>query len=199
MGEMSDRCERPAPKMPGISTWITRDNFDYADLKHGNARSPGAEQSTPLSCQFCATQCNLRCDAACQTRTKCGSEARTPGPVANRMEALSGSGKTPPPVEGERFEPPQLFGLAASIAARLTIWPISLACSASVRICACTYSLCSRITSVRSLACSSFSAKSSEACTFFSALEIALVLMSLAPARTVAPRSSIEPAVCCRP
>jgi hypothetical protein len=28
-------------------------------------------------------------------------------------------------------------------------------------------------------------------------LEIALVLMSLAPARTVAPRSSIEPAVCC--
>src|SRR5258705_6869389 len=102
MGEMSDRCERPAPKMPGMSTWITRNNFDYADLKHGNARSPGAEQSTPLSCQFCATQCNLRCDAACQTRTKFGSEARTqaPGPVANRMEALSGSGKTPPPGGG---------------------------------------------------------------------------------------------------
>src|SRR3979411_1577405 len=48
----------------------------------------------------------------------------------------------------------QLFGLAAPIAARLTIWPISLACSASDRICACTYSLCNRITSVRSLACS---------------------------------------------
>jgi hypothetical protein len=30
----------------------------------------------------------------------------------------------------------QFFGLAASIAARLTIWPISLACSASERICA---------------------------------------------------------------
>jgi hypothetical protein len=49
----------------------------------------------------------------------------------------------------------QCFGLAASIAARLTTWLISLACSASDRICACTYSLCSRITSVRSLACSS--------------------------------------------
>ena len=46
-------------------------------------------------------------------------------------------------------------GKAASIAARLTIWPISLACSASDRICFWTYSLCSRITSVRSLACSS--------------------------------------------
>jgi hypothetical protein len=49
----------------------------------------------------------------------------------------------------------QFFGLAASIAARLTTWLISLACSVSDRICACIYSLCSRITSVRSLACSS--------------------------------------------
>jgi hypothetical protein len=48
----------------------------------------------------------------------------------------------------------QVFGFAASIAARLTIWPISLACSASDRIWACTYSLCSRMISVRSLACS---------------------------------------------
>jgi hypothetical protein len=32
----------------------------------------------------------------------------------------------------------QFFGLAASIAARLTIWLISLACSASERICVCT-------------------------------------------------------------
>jgi hypothetical protein len=63
-----------------------------------------------------------------------------------------------PPLAGEGFEAHQVFGFAASIAARLTIWPISLACSASARICACTYSLCSRITSVRSLACSSFSA-----------------------------------------
>src|SRR5262249_35832731 len=53
---------------------------------------------------------------------------------------------------------PQCLGLAASIAARLTIWPISLACSASDRICACTKSLCSRITSGRSLACNSDSA-----------------------------------------
>src|ERR1700722_6595609 len=48
----------------------------------------------------------------------------------------------------------QVLGLAASIAARLTIWPISLACSASDRIWACTYSLCSRMISVKSLACS---------------------------------------------
>ena len=36
----------------------------------------------------------------------------------------------------------QAFGFAASIAALPTTWPISLACSASARICACTYSLC---------------------------------------------------------
>src|SRR5713101_7462911 len=45
-------------------------------------------------------------------------------PAANPAKPLSGSGDTPPSlVEG--FERPQLFGLAASIAARLTIWPIS--------------------------------------------------------------------------
>src|SRR5438128_3776562 len=84
MGEMSDPCERPAAKMPGISTWITRATWIYADLKHGNARSPGNAQSTPLSCQFCATQCNLRCDAACQTRTECGSARETQASVRDK-------------------------------------------------------------------------------------------------------------------
>src|SRR3989442_271634 len=128
-----------------------------ADLKHGNARSPGTAYSTPLSCQFCATQCNLRCNAACQTRTECGSAHET-RPAADQGRSRFLTQAKTPPLAGERFETPQLFGFAASIAARLTIWPISLACSASARICACTYSLCSRITSVRSLACSSFSA-----------------------------------------
>src|SRR6266403_4405553 len=54
-------------------------------------------------------------------------------PAANPAKPLSGSGDTPPSlVEG--FERPQLFGLAASIAARLTIWPISLACSARAHL-----------------------------------------------------------------
>src|SRR6266446_3861450 len=87
MGDMSDPCECPTAELPGISTWITRatwiyaDFWIYSDLKHGNARSPGAAQSTPLSCQFCATQCNLRCNAACQTRTECSSAGRTQAPV----------------------------------------------------------------------------------------------------------------------
>jgi hypothetical protein len=68
---------------------------------------------------------------------------------------LLGQHCCPFPVVAGRDKQAQLFGLAASIAARLTIWPISLACSASDRICACTYSLCNRMISVRSLACSS--------------------------------------------
>jgi hypothetical protein len=39
-----------------------------------------------------------------------------------------------PPARELAVESAQLFGLAASIAAWLTIWPISLACSASERI-----------------------------------------------------------------
>src|SRR6266478_7371322 len=121
MGEMSDHCERPAAELPGISSWITRATWIYADLKHGNARSPGTAQSTPLSCQFCATQCNLRCDAACQTRTECGSARETQASSGRKpkAESLFDWGKDPSPFQGERFEMSQLFGFAASIAARL--------------------------------------------------------------------------------
>src|SRR6478672_6068970 len=49
--------------------------------------------------------------------------------------------------------PSQPLGLAASIVVLVMICAISLACSASVRICVCTYSPCNRVTSVRSLAC----------------------------------------------
>src|SRR6266481_9800761 len=159
--------------MPGIFNLDHAGNLELRRLKVGFTQTcrlkawecpiAGPTQSTPLSCQFCATQCNLRCDAACQTRTECGSDERAQHPSGGTQasEAALWLGKTPPPIGvllGEGFERPQLFGLAASIAARLTICPISLACSASARIWACTYSLCSRITSVRSLACSSFSA-----------------------------------------
>src|SRR5437016_6687903 len=105
--------------MPGISTWITRATWIYADLKHGNARSPGTAHLTPLSCQFCATQCKLRCNAACQTRTKCGSARETQASARpeTKAESLFDSGKDPP-FRGRGLETPELFGVAASIAAR---------------------------------------------------------------------------------
>jgi hypothetical protein len=89
---------------------------------------------------------NLRCNAACLTRSGCVAASRHWGLRPAKRKAETTDSQT------LSF---QTLGLAASIAARLTIWPISLACSASERICACTYSLCSRMISVRSLACSS--------------------------------------------
>src|SRR5260370_10558256 len=159
--------------MPGIFNLDHAGNLELRRLKVGFTQTcrlkawecpiAGPTQSTPLSCQFCATQCNLRCDAACQTRTECGSDERTQHPSGGKPSERSRfvAGQNPSPYWGpfgEGVERPQLFGLAASIAAPLTIWPISLAFSANTLISACTYSLCNRITSVRSLACSSFSA-----------------------------------------
>src|SRR5260370_38202515 len=94
------------PKCREYSTWITRATWSYADLKLDLRRLKawecpiaGPTQSTPLSCQFCATQCNLRCDAACQTRTECGSEERTQDPSGGKpSEAALRLGKTPPPI-----------------------------------------------------------------------------------------------------
>ena len=50
------------------------------------------------------------------------------------LDSRNRAGSVPSPFKQHTTEKPQLFGLAASIAARLTIWPISLACSASERI-----------------------------------------------------------------
>src|SRR5258708_39604493 len=101
-------------------------------MSDGGAREAGGKQGKAPSWQFCATQCNLRCNAACQTRTECGSDARTQAalPPQTAAEVAFWFGQNPSPLREERFERPQLFGLAASIAARLTISPISLACSA---------------------------------------------------------------------
>src|SRR5258708_35580640 len=148
--------------MPGIFNLDHAGNLELRRLKVGFTQTcrlkawecpiAGPTQSTPLSCQFCATQCNLRCDARCQTRAGCVFPPRGEA-SSGRKSRFCGSG-------WQTLTSPSLFSreglkqlvlvsscqcsvflrLAASIAARLTIWPISLACSASERICACTYS-----------------------------------------------------------
>jgi hypothetical protein len=69
-----------------------------------------------------------------------GLDARSKGltmaPSQRAMGRQDRSSLADPPLRRVAFA--QFFGLAASIAARLTIWLISLACSASDRICACT-------------------------------------------------------------
>src|SRR6476469_4036332 len=78
---------------------------------------------TPISWQFCAMHRNL-----CKFKVQCGMAARCGcrGTCESTMRDFN--------PRGETAETPQLFGLVASIAARLTIWPISLACSARARI-----------------------------------------------------------------
>src|SRR5258707_5955870 len=97
------------PKCREYSTWITRATWSYADLKLDLRRLKawecpiaGPTQSTPLSCQFCATQCNLRCDAACQTRTECGSDERTQHPSGGKPSERSRfvAGQNPSPLGG---------------------------------------------------------------------------------------------------
>lgn len=111
---------------------------DGVDHWDGNAHLGGQEIST-LSWQICATHPN--CYEMPQIKLEAG--ARNNG---RRRD-----------VEPSHYGI-YVFGLAASMAVRLTIWPISLACSPNARICACTYSRCNRMTSLKSLACSRASA-----------------------------------------
>jgi len=73
-----------------------------------------------------ATQFAVHCRIAGLNRT------HVPDEEPKKINLL-GQHSCPSPLVG-RDKQAQLFGLAASIAARLTIWPISLACSASDRI-----------------------------------------------------------------
>src|SRR5258705_13660710 len=87
--------------------------------------------NTPIMSILCnAMQFKVRCrmpdpDRVRFRRANPASVRRDPG---ERSRFVVGQNPSPIGVLlGERFERPQLFGLAASIAARLTIWPISLA------------------------------------------------------------------------
>src|SRR5260370_10968979 len=149
--------------MPGTSTWITQ----RMPLRRA---ADTVSQYNVNFVQCNEGQCNLGGNAAGLTRGGCPrGDAKAPGdakhrPAANRVGSLPrsrpitpgpGSGRDASDIASGLQVLPQVLGLVASIAARLTIWPISLACSASDRICACTYSLCSRIISAKSLAWSS--------------------------------------------
>src|SRR5258706_12385160 len=87
--------------------------------------------NTPIMSILCnAMQFKVRCRMPDPDRVR--FRRANPGSVRRETErSRFAVGQNPSPYWGpfgEGFERPQLFGLAASIAARLTIWPISLAC-----------------------------------------------------------------------
>jgi hypothetical protein len=89
-----------------------------------------------------------------------------------------------------------ILGVAGAIAARLTIWSISPACSVSDRIRDRTFSPCRRMSSFRSLACGSDCASSQRGLHVLFGKGFRLERrQSSAPARPAKPRSSSELAV----
>src|SRR5260370_6969128 len=111
--------------MSGTSTWITQWECPQSDNRHLHPHNVNFVQCNEM-------RHNLRCNAA--FLLKSGAFAPASSPAALGLPKWC-----------------QVLGLAASIAAFLTIWPISLACSPSERICACTYSLRSPIPPDKSL------------------------------------------------
>src|SRR5712691_3493673 len=118
------------PKCREYSTWITRATWSYADLKLDLRRleawdCPIAGRravNTPIMSILCnAMQFKVQRRMPDPGGVRFRRVNPSTRPAANRGAAALWFGQNPSPFWGEGLERPQLFGLAASIAARLTI------------------------------------------------------------------------------
>src|SRR5260221_9142593 len=109
--------------MPGISTWITRATWILRRLKAWECPIAGR---TAVNTPIMAILCNaMQFKVQRRMPDPDGVRFRRANPsrpsAANRGGVAFRFGQNPSPLQEERFETAQLFGLAASIAARLTI------------------------------------------------------------------------------